>query len=243
MLFPAIFVSLVVFAAAVLRGFTGFGFALAAVPLLSLAMVPAKVIPIVVLTQAFVAFSDLRGTARQGNWREISWIAAGLVIGTPIGIWLLTSLPPNWVRLAIGALIAASVALLSAGLRLPARPAAPVAALVGGVAGIANGLAAMPGPPIVAFFLAMPQATARSRASMMVVFAATGLAGLTGLLARSLIERETVILSLVAVPGLLLGSRLGLYLFTRSNAQWHRPIALIVLGVLALTLILRGLVG
>ena len=37
-----------VFVASVLRGFTGFGFGLAAVPLLSLALPPAKVVPLVV---------------------------------------------------------------------------------------------------------------------------------------------------------------------------------------------------
>ena len=45
-----------VFAAAVLRGFTGFGFGLAAVPLLSLALPPAKVVPFVVALQVVAAW-------------------------------------------------------------------------------------------------------------------------------------------------------------------------------------------
>ena len=49
-----------VFAAAVLRGFTGFGFGLAAVPLLSLALPPAKVVPFVVVLQVIVGVGGVR---------------------------------------------------------------------------------------------------------------------------------------------------------------------------------------
>ena len=49
-----------VFAASVLRGFTGFGFGLAAVPLLSLALPPAKVVPFVVVLQVIVGVAGLR---------------------------------------------------------------------------------------------------------------------------------------------------------------------------------------
>ena len=49
--------------AALLRGFTGFGFGLAAVPLLSLALPPAKVVPLVVVLQVIVGVAGLRQAA------------------------------------------------------------------------------------------------------------------------------------------------------------------------------------
>ncbi len=234
-------VALAIFLAAVLRGFTGFGFALAAVPLLSLALPPARVVPIVVILQAIVAFSDLRGSWRECDWRSTRWIIAGLVVGTPLGIALLTSLPPDRVRLAIGLLIGASVALLGAGLQLPARPPGMLALAVGAASGIVNGLAAIPGPPIVAYFLALPNAGRVARPSIIVVFAATGLAGLTALLSRGLVQRDAIILSLAALPGLFAGSRLGVIGFRRSDPKLHRPVALVVLGLLASMLIVRAL--
>ena len=243
MIWPLFLVAAAVFLAAILRGFTGFGFALAAVPLLSLALPPARVVPIVVILQAIVAFSDLRGSWRECDWRNTRWIIVGLVAGTPLGIALLTSLPPDRVRLAIGLLIGASVALLGAGLQLPARPPATLALAAGAVSGIVNGLAAIPGPPIVAYFLALPNASRVARPSIIVVFAATGLAGLTALLLRGLVQRDALILSLTALPGLFIGSRLGVIGFRRSSPKLHRPVALSVLGVLAALLIARALVG
>lgn len=242
MISTAVFVALAIFFAAVLRGFTGFGFALAAVPLLSLQMPPARVVPIVVILQAIVAFTDLRGSWHACDWRSTRWIVAGLVIGTPIGIMLLTSLPPDQMRLGIGLLIGASVALLSAGLRLPERPSASLAWSVGVMSGIANGLAAIPGPPVVAYFLALPQAAQVARASIIIIFAATGIAGLVTLMSRGLVQQDAVLLSLAALPSLFVGSRLGVIGFRRSNPKLHRPVALVVLGLLAILLILKALI-
>ena len=242
MVWTALLVALAIFFAAILRGFTGFGFALAAVPLLSLALEPARVVPIVVLLQAVAAFADLRGSWRACDWRSARWIVAGLAVGTPIGIVLLTSLAPDRVRLAIGFLILASVALLGAGLRLPARPPVTLAWAVGAVSGVANGLAAIPGPPIVAYFLALPHSGLVARASIIVVFAATGVAGLTTLLLRGLVQWDAIVLALGALPGLFIGSRLGVAGFRRSSPKLHRPVALTVLGALAVLLILRALV-
>jgi uncharacterized protein len=243
MVWTTMLVVVATFLAAVLRGFTGFGFALAAVPLLSLALAPARVVPIVVMLQAIAAFFDLRGSWRDCDWRSTRWIIAGLVVGTPLGIALLTSLPADRVRLAIGLLMAASVALLGAGLQLPARPSGALALAVGAVSGLVNGLAAIPGPPVVAYFLALPQAARVARPSIIIVFAATGLAGLTALLLRGLVERDAVMLSLAGLPGLFIGSRIGVIGFRRSDPKLHRPVALVVLGVLAAMLIGRALMG
>src|SRR5215469_10626612 len=75
-----------VFAAALLRGFTGFGFGLAAVPLLSLALPPAKVVPFVVVLQVIVGSAGLRSAWRLCDWRAVGGLSPGLVIGIPLGI-------------------------------------------------------------------------------------------------------------------------------------------------------------
>ena len=75
-----------VFAAAVLRGFTGFGFGLAAVPLLSIALPPSQVVPFVVVLQVVVGLGGLRGAWKSCDWRSIGQLTPGLVVGIPVGI-------------------------------------------------------------------------------------------------------------------------------------------------------------
>ena len=54
-----------VFVAAVLRGFTGFGFGLAAVPLLSLVLPPAEVVPLVITLQVVIGGAGLRAAVAE----------------------------------------------------------------------------------------------------------------------------------------------------------------------------------
>ncbi len=111
-----------VFVASVLRGFTGFGFGLAAVPLLSLALPPAKVVPLVVVLQVIVGVAGLRQAAPLCDWRAVRGLSPGLILGIPVGVAVLTAFRPNPVRLVIGCVILASVLLLWRGLRLPPSP-------------------------------------------------------------------------------------------------------------------------
>src|SRR5689334_11297884 len=108
--------------ASVLRGFTGFGFGLAAVPLLSLALPPTQVVPLVVTLQAIIGVAGLRAAIAECDWRSVGLLTPGLIAGIPLGLLILTSLPPNPVRLTIGCVIAFSVWLIHRGIRLPPNP-------------------------------------------------------------------------------------------------------------------------
>ena len=116
-----------VFAASLLRGFTGFGFGIAAVPLLSLALPPTKAVPFVVVLQVIVGGVGLRQAWSLCDWRAVGGLSPGLVLGIPIGLAVLTTLRADTVRLAIGCLILASVVLLWRGLRLSRTPSRLVA--------------------------------------------------------------------------------------------------------------------
>ena len=68
---PALFIAVFgVFAASVLRGFTGFGFGLAAVPLLSLALPPARVVPFVVVLQVIIGLAGVLIGRRASRKRD-----------------------------------------------------------------------------------------------------------------------------------------------------------------------------
>jgi len=232
-----------VFAAAILRGFTGFGLGLAAVPLLSLALPPAQVVPLVVVLQVVIGLGSLKGAWRSCDWRSIGYLAPGLVMGIPVGIAILGFFPANVVRLAIGVVIAASVALLWYGVRLPPNPSRLTAIGVGLLSGVISGLASMGGPPIVVYLLALGHGAAVVRASSIVFFLLSGMVAMVPLSLSGLINREILLWSAVSVPILFLGSWLGTWGFHRARPHHHRNTALIVLSVLAVVLIVRALAG
>jgi uncharacterized membrane protein YfcA len=242
MLVTVLFVVLSAFVAALLRGFTGFGFAIAAVPLLSLALPPARVVPLAVVLQVLASVLDLRAAARITDWRSLVWLSPGLVAGTPLGLLLLTRLSANNARLTIGLLIIGSVASLACGLRLPERPARWMVALVGMIGGVMNGVAAVPGPPVVAYLLALPHRPTVIRATSLVFFTFTALVVTVPFALAGLVNTQTLLFALLAWPALLVGSRLGAWAFYRAKPHHHRRISLTILTGLAMILIARAFV-
>ena len=232
-----------VFAASVLRGFTGFGFGLAAVPLLSLALPPAQVVPLVVTFQVIIGVAGLRAALATCDWRAIGLLLPGLVVGIPVGLRILTALPPDQVRLAVGAIILLSVLLIQRGVRLPPRPSILIGGGVGLVSGIINGLASMGGPPVVVYLLALGHTTLRMRSTSIVYFMLAACVSLIPMAWRGLITRDTLLWSAAALPVLFGGSRLGTWAFHRAKPRHHRLTALITLSVLGATLITRALLG
>ena len=227
--------------AAILRGFTGFGFGLAAVPLLSLALPPAETVPLVVTLQVVVGVAGLRTAVGACDWRAVRLLVPGLIVGVPIGFLVLTTLPANPVRLVIGAIIAFSVWLIQHGVRLPPNPSWRVGFAVGLISGIINGLASVGGPPVVVFLLAIGHGAARMRATSIVYFMLAGCVSFVPLAARGMITRDVLIWAAVSLPVLFAGTRIGTWAFSRAKPRHHRMVALAALSVLAVLLMGRAL--
>lgn len=240
----SVFVAMIgVFGAAALRGFTGFGFGLAGVPLLSLALPPRQVVPLVVVLQVAVGLAGLRDAAKICDWRAVGALMPGLLCGIPVGLMILTALAPNPVRLAIGGIILLSVLLIQSGVRLPSNPSWRVSGAVGMVSGVISGLASMGGPPVVVYLLAMGHSAVRMRATTIVYFMLSGLVSMVPMLWRGLITRDTLIWSVATLPALLIGSRVGTWAFHHARPVHHKLTALVTLSVLGVILVARALIG
>ncbi|WP_158966814.1 sulfite exporter TauE/SafE family protein [Chachezhania sediminis] len=235
-------VCLATLAAAVVRGLTGFGFALAAVPAISFFLPPAEAVTIAVLLQCAVGCRDT--FTMRGTWDTpvLKRLIAGAVIGTPFGVTLLLWLDPTMLRIAIALLILIGLAVL---LRKPKGPRKPpslgLATLTGAVAGLCGGFAAMPGPPAVAYFLTTDLPAARARASMIIFFFATSLMTIPGLIWGGLITVHTLAMTAVALPLMLFGTWFGGRLFERTSETGFRRLAMLVLLATALASGARGL--
>ncbi len=233
-LFAVVFASL-------LRGFTGFGFALAAVPLASLVLSPRPVVTAPLLMQTAIGLRDCvaeRGLADRG---AVLRLAFGSLGGTPIGLWALTALPSPSVRLALGTLVVLAVAVTWRPLPRQRPAAAGWAIGVGFCSGICNGLAAMAGPPAIAYFLAFEPDRVAMRSSLMVLFPLVSLIAVVIAAAAGLIDRTALLLAAVGFPIMWLGGRVGARLFVRTGHRSYRIVAAGALIATALASIVKGL--
>jgi len=229
--------------AGVLRGFTGFGFALAAVPALTLVATPVEVVPCVMVLQV-AAGVHLRGrTWRQVDWGAVRPLLVAALLATPLGTAALDGIPADPMRAVIGVIVLGAVAVLGAGVRLKREPALATRVGIGVLSGLLNGSTAMAGPPVILYFLATQHSPASSRASLLTYFFVLSLAGTVSVAAAGLVTWRTLALAALMFPALVIGNTLGDRLFARAPDTTYRRVAIAALLVLALVSIVRAFVA
>jgi uncharacterized protein len=230
-----------ILAAALVRGFTGFGFALTAVPLLGLFMTPLQAVPVAVTLQLLIGLSDFRRASRDSHWPSLRWLIIGGVAGSPVGALVLSVVSAPVARVLIAAITIGAVVVLNAGFRLATVPSRGITALVGLVAGLFNGLAAMPGPPVIVYYTSGPFSRVAARASMMVFFLVSSIAALVSVAMLGLLDLRTVVLTVLGVPIMLVGTWLGDIGFHRGSDTLHRRVSIASLAIVALGSVIKGL--
>lgn len=232
-----------ILAAALLRGLTGFGFAIAAVPLLSLFMAPVVAVPLVVCLQLFGNLFEVRTSLKHCDWPSLRWLTLGALAGSPAGMLALSLFSADTARLAIAGVTAIAVLTLTTGFRFHAIPDARLSVPVGAAAGLFNGLAGMPGPPVIAFYMSLPLSRVVIRASLNMFFLANSIFALASALALRLVTVEMAIVTLLMLPLMYAGQRFGLRFFHLGSDRTHRLIAIACLAVIALGAAIKGLSG
>lgn len=224
-------VSAIVFGASVLRGLVGFGFAVATVSLLGVVLSPADAVLLSVLLQVCIGARECPTAMISCDWRSLRPLSIGALGMTPIGLLALHLLSPSAARALLAVISIAVLAVISRP-SIATRFQAGVPPLaVGCVAGVLNGLAAMPGPPVVAYFMSHAVAPAVARASLIVFFAITSTFAAFNAVLAGLIEARLMTAAVSALPALLLGSLLGARLFSLASVRFYRAMAVIVLAV------------
>jgi uncharacterized membrane protein YfcA len=226
----------------VLRGFTGFGLALAAVPALTLILPPREVVPCVLLLQVVAGLQLVPSTRHAVDWRSLVPILAGAVVATPIGTAVLAEVPSDPMRLVIGAVLLLAVALLARKPAVHVRPGIAVRLGLGVVSGLLNGGTAMAGPPVIAYFLASASVEV-GRASLLMYFFLLSVAGTGAAVLAGLIGLRTVVLAALLLPAIVIGNAIGHRLFGRASAEAYRRVALALLAAMALLAIARAIVA
>lgn len=230
-----------IFAAAVLRGFTGFGFALAAVPLLGMFLPPKDVVPIAIVLQLLGSLLDIRSSTTSCHWPSLRWLMIGAALGLPLGVAVMVTIPAPAARLVISAITIFAVIILSRGFALPAVPGRGATSAVGFVAGVFNGLAAMPGPPVVAYYMSIPVTREGTRSSLMVFFMMTSVVATIAALSVGLVTMEVIVLSVIGLPAMWIGTKLGEIGFKYGSPEMHRRVSIVTLGLLSLLSAAKGL--
>jgi uncharacterized membrane protein YfcA len=228
------------FLASFVMGLTGFGIALVAMAFLPWLMSPATAI--VVLTIYAFVFSLVIVVQLRRDLTPRSLVAQliGTVAGTPIGVWILASLPVSALNRLIGLVLVVVVALELRG-AMPRRLVGRAWGLGSGfLAGLLGGAVGTPGPPVVVYATTQDWSPRTVKANLMGFFVANQGVILIGYWWAGLLTREAMTVSVVFALPALAGGATGVALFGRLDAGRFRRVLFVLLLVSGLVLLVRG---
>jgi uncharacterized membrane protein YfcA len=235
-----------IFFAYLVRGVSGFGSALIAVPLLVHLYALTWVVPLVTVLDVIAALI-LTGAGQRGGhvrWREVAWLMPPSLLGIALGLQLLVSLDARWLLATLGVFVVAFGVRSLLGLqpqRIVSRLWAIPAGLLGGGIGAVFSTG---GPPFVIYLGHRLGDKAALRATLSAVFLADGGLRVAGLLLAGLLWQGQMAWALLgALPMMLAGLVIGHRIHTGlSRAQMVRVVGLLLLAS-GLSLLYRVYLG
>ncbi|WP_165977281.1 sulfite exporter TauE/SafE family protein [Nonomuraea diastatica] len=213
--------------AAFAQALSGFGFALVAVPLLTLLTGPQTAVTVVTALGGLLALAISVHQRRHIEGRTAFLVTGAGLVGMPFGLLAITALSARSLSVLIACVVLAFALLLGRGATL-SRGAGPAAA-----AGFASGAlltsTGMNGPPVVAAFQAMGLQPRELRATLQATFCAGDALAVLGFLAVGRLTADSLLLTAAGLPGMAVGWWLGDRIFARTDPRRFRRIVLAVL--------------
>lgn len=222
--------AIAVFAAGLIRGFSGFGSALINAPILSLVWGPLVGVPVAALVEIAPAIHLTPRALKVANWNTVFWIAIPAVVLMPAGALVLINAPSDDMRRGIAAIVLLLVAILWSGWRYKGPRGAVPSLCVGATAGGLAGATGAGGPPAILYLMSGDDAAATVRANLIGYFTVIFLGFVATYGLQGLITADVLWRIIVLVPAFVVGTAIGTRMFGLASERTFRNIALATLA-------------
>jgi uncharacterized membrane protein YfcA len=214
----------------------GFGFSLVAAPPLLLLYEPVQVTAMLLILALATRWMLLTDTWRTTNVRTIGAMLPTAWLGIGIGILIVRTVDPDYIKLLASLVVIVAALLLMRGWR-PAHAHAPAAGpFVGLLSGLLSPTTGMDGTPVVFLLSSRDYGIASFRSTITVYYYLIIPVSILALVQQGLLGREDMLRSLAVVPPVVIGTMIGQRLVRRLSVERFRSIVYVLLLV-------SGLVG
>ncbi len=221
-LYFLIIAAVVILLSSVIKGITGFGFALLAIPILSI------MFPINLLIPSMVLFNLITSIMMLFQFKEkirvyyiVPMIVASLA-GIPIGIYMLTYLSTDFLKILTSfAIILFSVKMLT-GVKLAKRNIHKPIFFAGFLSGILTSSISIGGPPLAIAMDRKGYSKDKFRGIFIWFMVFTSIFTTFAFYHKGLINNDTLKFTALSLPLLFIGSNLGVKIATKINQHQFR---------------------
>ncbi len=236
-----VYIFCVILLAAVLKGLTGFGFALLAMPLLIFIFPVKLIIPLLTFFNLFSStMIVLKRPAERSGIRALILPAWG-VVGLVPGVLFLHLVEEQTLRIFAGIMLSLLALAFLLGYRYNIRKPARATMISGMISGFLGGSISVSGPPLAFFLTSMNTSNEnfRNKFAWFNVFNAS--IALVGYYTADLIVPQNMKMALYLLPVLVIGTIIGQRLSSKVPVALFRKICIWISFISGLTVLVNTL--
>ena len=228
-----------VFIASIIRGFNGFGFSATCISGFSFILPAIEIVPIILILEVFISIFMFPYIWNKIDWNFVFKLLIGIVIGSPIGLYLLKYLSPQTTHLYVCVIIIFFSILLMKGYSNQRINNNRSKIFTGIVSGTLNGLTTLGGMPVALFLLVTSIQPAVIRGSLAALFFLTDVYAFILSFFGGIVDMITIYRTLPLIIILPIGVYVGDKFFVKSRETLYRKVVFYFLILISIFGILR----
>lgn len=237
-----LWICLVVAGASATQAISGFGFALIAVPLLSLFIDPQVAVVLATVVGAFSSTFQAVADRRHANKNLVQRLALSAYIGMPFGLFVFIVVSESVLRFIVGLVVLLAAIALIRGFSI-SQSNKKLDWIMGWASGVLATSTSTNGPPLVFLLQAKKLSPESFRASINIVFSLTSFGAILLFALSGNITSDDFAGIAISIPMLLIGLAIGFKVRSRINAQQFRILVFVLLIVSALSALTAAFVA
>lgn len=218
----------VVFLSGIVKGTTGFGFALFSLPLL-VHFIPIKtLIPVITLFNLFSSVQIILRSPGQKINRSILLLSVTGIAGVICGSLVLKFLPDNWLKLLAASILVVLSIMFLTGYRFRIRKIKRGNTIAGFISGFLGGSTSVSGPPLALFLTSMHLDTDKFRFTFAWYSIITAVVAMFDYIKIGVVYPLTFKLFIVSLPVVVVSIELGKLISTRISKRFFYTGSIII---------------
>ena len=218
------FVVFIVFIASVIRGFNGFGFSATCISGFSFILPAIEIVPIILALEVIISIFMVPYIWSKIDWKFVFRILLGIIIGSPIGLYLLKHLNPETTHLSVCLLVIFFSILLMKGYSNQEINNNYGKIFTGMISGTLNGLTTLGGMPVALFLLITSIQPAVIRGSLAALFFLTDIYAFILSFLADIVDMTTIYRAVPLIVILPIGVFIGNNFFVKSKEETYRKV-------------------
>ncbi len=234
--------ALIVLAASLVKGTTGFGFALVATPLLLLLWEPLVMVPVLIPAGMAADILIVTQNRHRLEWGRVAPMAFAGVLGIPLGTVILLIVPTTALKIGVALVVLVSATILMTGATVNISRERVASGVAGFMSGLLLASTTISGPPVTLFLINQRWTKDAFRTSLALFFLTIQVFAVVSLAVSGILTVSTLVVSMALWPSVLLGYAMAVRLLPHIPQEAFLRIATVVVmaaGVLALVTAVR----